>query len=52
VELIERVEALDPEHLLLEDLDRFLGAAVRLGLVVEGGRAADAEVVDLGLVVV
>ncbi len=51
-QLVERVEALDPEQLLLERLDRFLGAAVRLGLVVEGGRAGDAEVVDLGLVVV
>jgi hypothetical protein len=51
-QLVERVEGLEPEDLLLERLDRFLGAAVGLGFVVEGGRAGDAEVVDLGLVVV
>jgi hypothetical protein len=32
-QLVERVEALDPEQLLFEDLDRFLGAAVRLGFI-------------------
>jgi hypothetical protein len=45
-QLVERVEALEPEDLLLERLDRSLGAAVG------PGRAGDAEVVDLGLVVV
>src|SRR5713226_7977964 len=50
-QLVERLEALDPQHLLLERLDRLLGAAVRFGLVVEGGGSGDAEVGDLGLVV-
>ena len=50
-ELLEGVEALDPQHLLLEGLDELLDDAVGLGLVVEGWRAVDAEVVDLGLVV-
>jgi len=39
-EVLERVEALDPEQLLLEDLDRFLGAAVRLRLVRKAGERA------------
>ena len=50
-ESLERVEAFDQEHLVLERPDRFLGAAVGLGLIVEGRRAADPEVVDLDLVV-
>jgi len=37
--------------IVLERLDRPLGAPVGLRLVVEGGRAGDPEVVDLGLVV-
>ena len=45
------VEALDPEDLFFERLDELLDAAVGLGLVVVGRAAADAEVVDLGLVV-
>ena len=51
-ELLEGVEAFDPEHLFLEGLDELLDAAVGLGLVVEGRAAGDAEVVDLGLVVI
>src|SRR5215217_5813077 len=51
-ELLERVEALDPEDLFLERLDELLDAAVGLGLVVQGWAARDAEVVDLGLVVI
>ena len=35
-ELLEGVEALDPEHLFLEGLDELLDAAVGLGLVVVG----------------
>src|SRR3954468_7764092 len=50
-QLLERVEALDPEHLFLERLDELLDGAVGLGLVVKGRAAVDAEVVDLGLVV-
>src|SRR5947208_6145191 len=50
-ELLEGLEALDPEHLFLERLDEALDAAVRLRLVVEGRGADDAEVVDLDLVV-
>ena len=45
------VKALDPQHLLLEGLNRLLGAAVCLGLVVERRGAGNPEVVDLGLVV-
>src|SRR5207244_2009548 len=48
---LEDVEALDPEHLLLEGLDELLDDAVGLGLVVEGRAGIDAEVVGLGLVV-
>ena len=51
-QLVERVEALDPQDLLLERLDELLDAAVGLGLVVVGRRARDREVVDLGLVVI
>src|SRR5215210_8151886 len=51
-ELVERVEALDPEDLFLEGLDELLDAAVGLGLVVVGRAAGDAEVIDLGLVVI
>src|SRR5664280_2479427 len=50
-ELLEGVEALDPEHLLLECLDELLRAAVGLGLVVVGRAAGDPEVIDLDLVV-
>lgn len=41
-ELLEAVEALDPEHLLLERVDEALEAAPRLRLVMVGGRAGDA----------
>src|SRR3954453_19921459 len=51
-ELLERVEALDPQQLFFERLDELLDAAVGLGLVVEGWAAGDAEVVDLGLIVI
>ena len=50
-QLLERVEAFDPQDLFLERLDELLDAAVGLGLVVVGRAAGDAEVVDLGLVV-
>lgn len=39
---LEAVEALDPEHLLLERVDEALEAAPRLRLVMVGGRAGDA----------
>jgi hypothetical protein len=45
------VEALDPQHLLLEHVHEALDAAVGLGLVVIYRAAGDAEVIDLGLVV-
>ena len=51
-QLVERVEALDPQHLFLEGLDELLDATVGLGLVVVGRAAGDAEMVDLGLVVI
>ena len=50
-ELVEGVEAFDPEHLLLERLVELLDAAVGLGLVVVGRAATDAEMIDLGLIV-
>jgi hypothetical protein len=50
-ELLERLEALDPEDLFLEGLDQLLRAAVRFGLIVERRAADDPEVVDLDLVV-
>jgi hypothetical protein len=50
-ELLVGVEALDPQHLLLQDADEAFDAAVGLGLVVVGRAAGDAEVIDLGLVV-
>src|SRR3954451_841892 len=50
-ELLERVEALDPQDLFLERLEELLDDAVGLGLVDEGGRGIDAEGIDLGLVV-
>ena len=43
-ELLERVEAFDPQHLLLERLDELLNDAVGFGPVVEGRAAVDAEV--------
>src|SRR3954466_9427552 len=50
-ELLERVEAFDPEDLFLERLEELLDDAVGFGLVDEGGWAVEAEVVDFGLVV-
>jgi hypothetical protein len=50
-ELLEGVEALDPEDLFLERLQEFLDDAVGLGLVDERRAAVEAEVIDLGLVV-
>jgi hypothetical protein len=38
-ELLEALEAFDPEQLLFERLDEALDAAVRFRLVVVGGRA-------------
>jgi len=51
-ELVECIEAADPEQLLFERLQGFLGDAVRFRLAVEGGRAGDTEVIGLRLVVV
>jgi len=45
-ELLERVEAFDPQHLLLERLDELLDDAVGFGLVVEGRAAVDVELPD------
>ncbi len=50
-ELLEGVEVFDPEHLLFEGLDELLDDAVGFGLVGERGRALEAEVIKLGLVV-
>jgi hypothetical protein len=50
-QLLEGLEAVDPEQLFLERLDETLDAAVRLRLAVERRRAGDAKVVDLRLVV-
>src|SRR3954463_7186407 len=51
-QVLEGLEAFDPEDLFLDDAEEALDAAVGLGLVVVGRRASDAEVIDLGLVVV
>ena len=51
-QLLDRLEVLHPEQLLLEGADRTLGHAVALGLPNEGGRAEDAEALDLVLEVV
>src|SRR3954447_3113547 len=51
-QFLEGLEALDPEDLFLDDAEEALDAAVGLGLVVVGRRASDAEMIDLGLVVV
>ena len=45
-ELLEGVEAFDPEHLLFERLDELLDDAVGFGLVGERGRALEAEVIE------
>src|SRR4051794_15444450 len=51
-ELLDRLEAPQPQQVLLERTDEPLGAAVALGLAHEGGRALHAEEADLGLEVV
>src|SRR3954470_8056181 len=51
-ELLDRLEAPQPQQVLLERADEPLGAAVALGLADEGRRALDAEEADLPLEVV
>src|SRR3954471_13404337 len=51
-QLLDGLEAPQPQQVLLERTDEPLGAAVALGLADEGGRALEAEEADLGLEVV
>src|SRR4051794_9932175 len=51
-QLLDGVEAADPQQVLLQDPDEALGAAVPFRLADEGRRAFDAEEADLGLEVV
>src|SRR3954453_10302997 len=51
-QLLDGVEAADPQQVLLQDPNEALGAAVPFGLPHEGRRALDAEEADLGLEVV
>src|SRR3954454_15019710 len=50
--LLDRVEAADPQQVLLQGPDEALGTAIALGLAHEGRRALDAKEADLGLEVV
>ena len=47
--LLEGLEGVHPQQILLEDTDKTLGAAVSLGCPHKGGRAFDAEEVELVL---
>jgi hypothetical protein len=51
-QLLDGVEAADPEKVLLESPDEALDTAVALGLAHEGGRARDVEEGKLALEVV
>src|SRR3954453_21613106 len=51
-QLLDGVEAADPQQVLLQHPNEALGAAVALRLADEGRRALDAEEADLGLEVV
>src|SRR4051812_30368261 len=51
-ELLDRLEAPQPQQVLLQGADEPLGASVALGLADEGGRAPHAEAADLPLEVV
>src|SRR5215216_91978 len=51
-QLLDGVEAADPQQVLLQDPDEALGAAVPFRLADEGGRAFEAEEPDFGLEVV
>src|SRR4051795_8160327 len=51
-QLLDGVEAADPQQVLLQHPNEALGAAVALRLADEGRRAFDAEETDLGLEVV
>ena len=51
-QLLEGVEAANPQEVLLQHADEPLGAAVTLGLTDEGRRACEAEEADLTLKVV
>src|SRR3954453_14868485 len=51
-QLLDGVEAADPQQVLLQHPNEALGAAVALRLADEGRRALDAEKADLGLEVV
>ena len=51
-EVLDGVEAPEPEQVLLQDADEALDAAVALGLADERGRAFEAEEVELALEVV
>jgi hypothetical protein len=51
-QLLDGVEAADPEKVLLERPDEALDTAVALGLAHEGGRARDVEEGKLALEVV